>query len=133
MGIIGLSNGLDYITSRGLGAIHDQEMVLIRKLASGLKDLANVEIYCGDSFEAHTAVLTVNVKGMHPSDVGAVLDGDFEIAVRTGLHCAPLVHETLGSFPKGAVRFSPGPFNTEDDIDKAVAAMTAISRSRPIR
>jgi len=129
MGIIGLSRGLDYVTQRGVGDIHEGEMALVRRLASGLGGLDNVEMYCAESFEERAAVLTINVKGMHPSDVGAILDGDFDIAVRTGLHCAPLVHETLGTFPEGAVRFSPGPFNSEDDIDRAVAAVTAISRS----
>jgi selenocysteine lyase/cysteine desulfurase len=74
-------------------------------------------------------LLTVNVRGVNPADVGAILDGDFGIAVRTGLHCAPLVHKDLGTYPRGGVRFSPGPFNTVEEIEQTIEAMTAISRS----
>ena len=58
--------------------------------------------------------------------MGAILDGDFNIAVRIGLHCAPLVHEDLHTSPRGAVRFSLGRFNTIEDIDRALAAMAKI-------
>ena len=60
--------------------------------------------------------------------MGAILDGDYGIAVRAGLHCAPLVHEDLGTIEKGAVRFSLGPFTTEADIERALDAMAAIAR-----
>jgi cysteine desulfurase / selenocysteine lyase len=130
IGIIGLSGGLDYITSHSLDTIHEKEMALIKRFDSGVKALENVEMYGADGGKEYTTLLTINVKGMHPIDVGAVLDCDFGIALRTGLHCAPLVDETLGTFPRGAVRFSPGPFNKEDYIDKAVSALSTISQSR---
>ena len=73
-------------------------------------------------------VLTCNVDGMVPEDVGAILDGDYGIAVRTGLHCAPLVHADLGAAPHGAVRFSLGLRATADeDIDRALEAMAQIA------
>jgi len=75
-------------------------------------------------------VILTNIDGMLPADVGAILDGDFGIATRVGLHCAPLVHRTLGTGRAGGVRFSVGPFNTEGEIDQAVEAMARISRSR---
>ena len=65
---------------------------------------------------------------MAASDVGAILDGDYGIAVRTGLHCAPLVHADLGLLDRGTVRFSIGYSNTDEDIDRAVEAVAAISR-----
>jgi selenocysteine lyase/cysteine desulfurase len=68
-----------------------------------------------------------NVDGIHPQDVGAILDGDFDIAVRVGVHCAPLVHEDLGTIQRGAVRFSLGAFTTEADVDAAIEAMRAIA------
>jgi cysteine desulfurase / selenocysteine lyase len=73
------------------------------------------------------AITICNVEGMNPTDVGTILDGDYNIAVRTGLHCAPLVHEDLGTAATGAVRFSLGAFNTEDDIDLATQAIAEIA------
>jgi len=75
-------------------------------------------------------VVLANIEGMTPASVGTVLDGDFGIATRVGLHCAPLVHQDLGTGRAGGVRFSVGPFNTEEEIDQAVEAMAQISRSR---
>ncbi len=69
-----------------------------------------------------------NVGGIDPEDVSAILDGDFEIATRAGLHCAPLVHEDLGTSPRGGVRLSIGPFNTAEEIERVLEAMAAISR-----
>ena len=128
IGIIGLSEGIDYIENVGMKTIHQNEMELFCKLRDGLSALESVDIYCADNIKNHTALLTVNVKGMDPGDAGSILDADYNIAVRTGLHCAPHVHENLGTFPRGAVRFSIGPFNTDDHIDMAIEAMTAIDK-----
>ena len=81
-------------------------------------------------WDRRLGVVLANIEGMLPADVGAILDGDFGIATRVGLHCAPLVHRTLGTGRAGGVRFSVGPFNTEEEIDQAVEAMARISRSR---
>jgi selenocysteine lyase/cysteine desulfurase len=69
-----------------------------------------------------------NVDGMDPEDVSNILDGDFGIATRAGLHCAPLVHEDLGTSPQGGVRFSLGPFNTDEEIDEVLEAMTTLTK-----
>ena len=75
-------------------------------------------------------VILANVEGMIPADVGAILDGDFGIATRVGLHCAPLVHQRLGTGRTGGVRFSLGPFNTSEDIDQVLEAMGKICSMR---
>ena len=129
MGIIGLSAGIDYITQKGLAAIHQQEMTLLRRLRDGLSELKHVDVYCADDLSNHVAVLLTNVNGVSPADVGDILDGDYHIAVRVGLHCAPLVHRDLGTINGGAVRFSLGIFNTQEDIDQAIKAMASM-RSR---
>ena len=67
---------------------------------------------------------------MVSADVGVILDGDYDIAVRTGLQCAPLVHEDIGTLENGTVRFSPGPFTTEAEIDAAITAMAEIAGDR---
>ncbi|MEN6559807.1 MAG: aminotransferase class V-fold PLP-dependent enzyme [Acidobacteriota bacterium] len=131
MGIAGLKAGLAWIREKGVEAIHAEEMRLARILLDGLRAIPRVTLYCQDSLEDHIAVLAFNVQGMEAADVGTMLDVDFGIACRTGLHCAPRLHEQLGTDKiHGAVRFGIGPFNTEDDVRAAVAAVGKIA-ARP--
>jgi selenocysteine lyase/cysteine desulfurase len=127
LGIIGLSGSLDYLEEAGIEAVHAREMELLKKLRDGLFLITGIDVYYAEDLSNHVALLTANVRGMDPHDVGAILDGDFNIAVRTGVHCAPLVHESLGTSPGGSVRFSIGPFNTVQDIDLALKAMARIA------
>jgi cysteine desulfurase/selenocysteine lyase len=133
MGIIGLSEGLDFIATEGRESILRREMALFDRLRVGLSGLGGIDIHAGSDHDRQVGLMTVNVGGMAPADVGAILDADFGIAVRTGLHCAPLVHRDIGTYPRGGVRFSLGPFNTAADIDRTIEAMNAISRSAGMR
>ena len=130
MGIIGLTLGLDFVEALGLEEIHRREMALVRRLRDGLADDPGITLFCADDLDDHLAVLTADIPGVDPQDVGAILDADFGIAVRVGLHCAPMVHRDLGTIERGAVRFSFGVFNTADDVDRAIEAMTAIPHPR---
>jgi len=129
LGIIGLAKGLEYLQGEGVEDVHRREMGLIRRLRDGLTALSGVTVYSPAPRDDDVPILTCGVEGMAPSDVGAILDADHGIAVRTGLHCAPLVHRDLGLAEQGSVRFSPGIFSTEADIDHALAAMAAIAAS----
>jgi cysteine desulfurase family protein len=129
IGIMGLSAGVDYIMQKGMESIHGHEMALLKRLRDGLSDLEHVEMYCAGDLSSHVAVLTANVDDVNPEDAGAILDGDFNIAVRVGLHCAPLVHEDIGTIDQGAIRFSPGMFNTPEDIDRAIEAVERMAGS----
>ena len=103
-------------------------MKLAKKLVDGFHAIDGVTTYCCDSLENHLATITMNVEGLEAGDVGIMLDVDFNIATRTGLHCAPLVHKQLDLVKiHGGVRFAIGPFNTEDHIDKALEAIADIS------
>ena len=103
-------------------------MAVWRRLREGLRAIDGVITYCDDDARNHTAVLSCNVAGWEAGDVGTMLDVDYNIAVRTGLQCAPLVHEEVGTASlKGTVRFSIGPFNTIDHIEQAIAAMEEIA------
>ena len=99
-------------------------------MRDGLADLDAVTIYCCDDLNNHAAVLLCNREGMSPGDFADILDGDFHIATRSGLHCAPLVHRDLGTSPEGAVRFSVGPSNTIEEIDTVVRAVRHIASVR---
>ena len=128
VGIAGLNAGLKWVLARGLGAIHGHEMKLARILRDGLGMIPGVILYCQEDLVNHIAVLAFNIYGMDASDVGTMLDVDHNIACRTGLHCAPLVHEQLGTAKiRGAVRFGIGPFNTEEQILTVIAAVGEIA------
>jgi cysteine desulfurase family protein len=127
LGIIGLSAGMRYVQRQGIDRLHGREMSLARALRDGLACLAGVKMYCAVNLDNHTGVITCNVEGLDPADFAAILDGDFDIATRSGLHCAPLVHEDIGTSPRGAVRFSFGPFNTAEDVSAVLAAVGQIA------
>jgi cysteine desulfurase family protein len=133
-GIAGLSAGVKWLTERGLENIHRHEMALWSRLRDGLRAIDGVVLYCAESEERHISVLMVNVEGMVAGDVGTILDVDYNIATRTGLHCAPMVHEHLGTAAiHGGVRFGIGPFNTEAHVDAAIRAVGEIAAMRKRR
>ncbi len=128
LGVIGLSAGLGFVMEKGMNEIHSHEMALLTRLRDGLFPLDGMELYCCEELSNHLGLMTVNVHGMDPGDVGGILDADFGIAVRVGLHCAPLVHEGIGTYPRGGVRFSIGPFNTIEDIDRSIEALALMAQ-----
>ncbi|MCI0476816.1 MAG: aminotransferase class V-fold PLP-dependent enzyme [Anaerolineales bacterium] len=128
VGIAGLHAGLKWILAKGLDALQEHEMKLTRQLRDGLRAIDGVTLYCQNDLADHISVLAFNVDGMDAADVGTMLDMDHNIACRTGLHCAPLVHEQLGTAKiHGAVRFGIGPFNTEEHIAAAIDGVRAIA------
>jgi cysteine desulfurase/selenocysteine lyase len=99
----------------------------VRRLREGLVSMPGVSVQSPPPRDGDLPVLSCTVEGIVPEDVGAILDADYGIAVRTGLHCAPLVHADLGTAPRGSVRFSLGSANTDRDIDRALTAMGEIA------
>ena len=129
LGVASLWAGQEFIESQGgVEVIHAGEMELARRLVAGFREIEDVRIYGCEDMQHHLSTITVNVEGMEAGDVGIMLDVDFDVATRTGLHCAPLVHEQIGTMHvHGGVRFSIGAFNTIHDIDTTVAAMAEIT------
>jgi cysteine desulfurase/selenocysteine lyase len=127
LGIIGLSLGLDYLQRLGLKESHEREMALIRRLRERLVSTPGVKVLSPAPRDGDLPLLTCVVDDMDPEDVGAILDADYGIAARTGLHCAPIVHADLGAKPLGSVRFSVGHGNRDEDIDQALDAMAHIA------
>ena len=129
-GITGLSAGLDWIEQRGLEEIYRHEIGLFARLQEGLSQIEGVHI-CGPlGTRNRVATLSVTVDNYDPSDVGTILDVDYDIQTRTGLQCAPLIHEHMGTTPRGTVRFSVGPFNTREHIETAIRAVAEIAGDR---
>jgi len=130
LGVSGLYAGLSWIQKKGMDKIHAHEMALTQKLKDGLSQIDRVKLYCADDLKDHIGVLSFNIDGFEPINTGTVLDGDYNIACRTGLQCAPLVHEQLGTDKShGTVRFGMGPFNTEEHIEKAIEAVQEIAET----
>lgn len=130
MGIAGLLAGQRWIAGRGgVTEIYDHEMKLARRLKAGLETIPNVVLYCADLDRDHLPVFVFNVAGMNASQTGTMLDVDHDVVCRTGLHCAPLVHEGIGTFDlEGTVRFSVGAFTTEEEIDRAIAGVRDVAK-----
>ncbi|MFB3852909.1 MAG: aminotransferase class V-fold PLP-dependent enzyme [Vicinamibacterales bacterium] len=131
VGVAGLNAGVKWVMERGVEEIHRHEMRLLQTLRDGLSEIPGVRLYCQDDLTNHIAVLLFNVEGLEAGETGTMLDVDYDIACRTGLHCAPRVHEQLGTDRiHGGVRFGIGPFNTDAHIEKAVFAVRQIAAAR---
>lgn len=129
LGVASLWAGQDWLDEQGVEKIHAREMRLAARMVEGLRQIEDVRLYCCDSLENHLSTFLLNIEGLDAGDVGTMLDVSYNIATRTGLHCAPLVHTQLGTAAvNGGVRFSVGAFNTEEQADAAVRAVGAIAR-----
>jgi len=130
-GIAGLNAGIKWLLKEGMSKIHDHEMQLLCILRDGLRRIDGVTLYCQGNLTNHIGILTFNVDGLEAGNTGIMLDVDYNIASRTGLHCAPLVHSQLGTEKiHGSVRFGIGPFNTVEDIEYAIKAVGDIAHIR---
>ncbi len=127
VGVAGLNAGVKWVNKQGINNIHKQEIALWDKLRKGLQDIEGITTYCANSPENRIAVLSFNIEDWVALDVGTMLDVDYNIACRTGLQCAPLVHRYMNTEEiHGTVRFGIGPFNTEEHIDVALNAVKEI-------
>jgi selenocysteine lyase/cysteine desulfurase len=113
--IAGLKAGLDFVLETGLAAIRAKENQLVTELLEGLRASKGVTVY-GPRLGERAGAVSFNVEGEDPTTIGYLLDTTYDISVRSGLHCAPDVHRTIGTYPGGTVRVSPGFFNNQEDI-----------------
>jgi len=127
-GLSGLLAGVRFIQETGLDTIKEREAFLTRRLVDGLRKIDGVEVYGPQAHEKRSCVVSFNISGLDGAEVAFVLDDQFDIMTRPGIHCAPLAHETIGTFPMGAIRMSVGYFNTESDIDRALEAVSLIAK-----
>lgn len=124
--IASLLKAIEWIEKEGFDKIYAHKNALMKQLVEGLRE-CNVETYIPKGNTFHTSVLSFNVSEYEPHEIGMILDGDFDIAVRTGYHCAPLVHKLIGTeVKKGTVRVSVGYFNTTEDIQELINAIKEI-------
>lgn len=127
IGLAGLSAGVAWLLERGIEWLreHDRELCrLFLELTCGIEHLT---VYGPTDLDGRTGVFSVNVAGLAPGDLAAALEADFGVLTRSGVHCAPLAHQTLGTYPVGTCRFSFGPFTTAQHVRKAAAALASIA------
>ena len=122
-GVAALRAGLSFVTGEGLDRIRCHEQRLLDRLIEALRDNPKIRLLGSLDTGRRVGSLALNREGYTSSEVGMILDNSFEIAVRPGLHCSPYLHRQLGTAPEGAVRISPGYFNTEEDIDRCLSAL----------
>jgi cysteine desulfurase family protein len=131
-GIAGLAAGLKFIKEIGIEQIRKHEEEITSYFLKQLSEIDDIIVYGPQNVLKQAPVVALNIKTKTSAEVSFILDNQFDIATRPGLHCAPLAHQTIGTKGQGAVRFSFGYFNTIDEIDEAICALKAIAKEECI-
>ena len=126
LGVAGLAAGVKYVLEQGLKKIHAHEVGLTERLWRRLEEMDGHRVFGHRRHEQRVGTLSFCSEALPAAELGGILDQSFDVAVRPGLHCAPYIHKSLGTFPDGTVRVSPGPFNTADEIDVLARALAEI-------
>ena len=126
-GIAGLSAAIDFIEKTGINEIREKEQSLMKRFVEGVRDIPGVKLYGDFDAEVRCPVVALNIGNADSSEISDILSMDYDIATRPGAHCAPEMHESLGTVDQGAVRFSMSYFNTGEEIDAAIRAVREIS------
>lgn len=127
-GIVGLMEGIKFIQSEGINTIYSKNNFLRNYFIEKIKNINGVILYDDKYNNNYTSCISFNIKDMDTAELSFTLDSDFGIKNRSGLHCAPLAHKTIGSFPSGTVRLSLSYFNTKEDMDYTINAINKISK-----
>ncbi len=126
-GLAGLLEGLKFIEETGIDKIRDHEQKIRAYLYEQLQEVPALKIYGPDSSEPASTVISFTINNVDSGEIGYILESSYGILCRTGLHCAPLAHKAINTFPEGTVRLSPGYFTTIADIDYLVDALKDIT------
>ncbi len=126
-GLAALNEGIKFVQSQGINNIRNHEQELISRLDAGLRSISGIKVYGPTSPSLKTAVTSFVLENIDSGELGFALEEGFGILSRTGLHCAPLAHRALGTFPQGTLRVSPGYFQTNSDVDYFIACLQEMS------
>ena len=127
-GIIGLEHSLSYI-SKNLSSLYDNEREMTKMLIEGLYKINGIILFGAGLEENRTNVVSIETEGIDEAEVSALLLERGGIETRVGLHCSPASHKTMGTFPRGTLRFSPGPFTTKDEINYTLTLLKEIMKN----
>ena len=126
-GIAGLDAAIGYLEETGIDTIRAKEQALMKRFYEGIKEIPGVKIYGDFSSMDRCAVVSLNIRDYDSGEVSDALLTDYGISTRSGGHCAPLMHEALGTVEQGAVRFSFSHYNTEEEVDMAIRAICELA------
>jgi selenocysteine lyase/cysteine desulfurase len=128
LGVAGLIAGIEWVQSEGPDRLRAHEVALLGRIVDWARTAEGWKIAGRWEPDAHVGALSlITPEGFSPQDLGSILDTSFDIAVRPGLHCAPYIHQALGTFPEGTLRISPGPFTTSDEVETLLRALVEIT------
>lgn len=126
-GIAGLHGALEYLKETGIETIRQKEMGLLKYFLEGVREIEGITLYGNPELEHRVATVALNIRNYDSGEVADLLWEEYEIAVRSGAHCAPLMHNALGTKEQGAVRFSFSHYNTKEETDIAIRALREIA------
>ncbi len=126
-GIAGLYAALGFLRETGIDTIHQKELSLMRRFLDGVRDIPSIKLYGDFDTDYRAAVVSLNLGDYDSSEVSDELSYTYGISTRPGAHCAPLMHESMGTVDQGMVRFSFSWFNTEEEVDAAVRALKELA------
>ena len=128
IGLAGLSEGVAWLLERGVESVRSHDERLSRRFLSKTEGVEGLTVHGPREIAHRAGVFSVNVEGLSPGELAGVLEADFGICTRPGIHCAPLAHETINTHPVGTCRFSFGPFTRESDVHTACDALATVAR-----
>ncbi len=126
-GLAGLHAGIRWRQERGLIGQSEQQTVRLQEFIDELSSIAGVHVFGTGDSSRQISTIALNIDGLSPSEAGLMLDREYGVLCRVGLHCSPAAHRTLGTYPIGTLRFALGPFTTEDDLQQTLAAVRKLA------
>lgn len=132
-GVIGLMEGIRFVQQQGIDALRTHELDLVEHVVRWAGESGMYRVHGKFDRATHVGTVSLSSPSLSATEIGAILDEAFDIAVRPGLHCAPYIHRAIGTFPDGTVRISPGHFNTADDIASLCNALTEIGQEAGVK
>ncbi|HBK86229.1 MAG TPA: cysteine desulfurase, partial [Firmicutes bacterium] len=124
-GIAGLGASVKYLSEIGIDAIRQKEAALTEQLRAGLKRIPGLTLYTPD---ISMGVFSINLEGFDSAGLSVALEREHGILTRPGLHCAPLAHKAIGTYPQGTTRISIGYSTTEAEVEQVIKALEELSR-----
>ncbi|MFO7820350.1 MAG: aminotransferase class V-fold PLP-dependent enzyme [Halanaerobacter sp.] len=128
-GIAGLGAGVDFIKEQGLEEIREYEEELLDKLKTGLAEIPGIEVLSSEISQRSVGVISFRAAEIDSAAIGQLLNNEYGIAVRTGIHCAPLAHQSIGTYETGTVRVSLSYFNTVEEVEKLLESIKQLAKS----
>lgn len=129
IGQIAIKAGIDFILDQGIEKIYDKTLSLAKRFYKGIEDIKNIKFYSKNWKDLESPIVSFNIGDIPSDEIALILDEDYNIQVRPGAHCAPLIHKHFGTEDQGIIRFSFSYFNTDEEVDAAIRAVWEISET----